>query len=204
MNKNDKVIIVAVVAITVLALVATVFILKGKKKKEKSEGLKLKAQEQEVEPKKSIIIGDSQTPLIARQSKKIIKLGDKEGEENLWKGGMGLGWLKNSVSKYPKDNEVRNVVINIGTNGGFNTSDDINGLFVNLKNTFPKAEFYAVQGSWGWGNNKNKTEQQVRDYYKVFKKNGAKIIEPPIGNVKNPHGNLPVYAEIGKAIDNII
>ena len=42
----------------------------------------------------------------------------------------------------------------------------------------------------------------VTNYYNKFKDVGVKLIEPPIGSVKDPHGNLPVYAQIGKSIDN--
>jgi hypothetical protein len=30
---------------------------------------------------------------------------------------------------------------------------------------------------------------------------GVKIIEPAIGNVNDPHGNLPIYKQIGEEID---
>jgi hypothetical protein len=63
---------------------------------------------------KSIIVGDSQTPFITRQSKKVKMLGSVGGENVLWKGGMGLSWLKGAVSKYPITKDVKNVVINIG------------------------------------------------------------------------------------------
>jgi hypothetical protein len=42
----------------------------------------------------------------------------------------------------------------------------------------------------------------VKKYYKKFEDNDVELIEPPIGKVSDPHSNLPVYAEIGKAIDN--
>ena len=66
---------------------------------------------------KNIIIGDSQTPFIAKQSQNIEMLGKVGGEGVLWKGGMGLKWLKDAVSKYPVSKDVKNVLINIGTNG---------------------------------------------------------------------------------------
>ena len=153
---------------------------------------------------KSIIIGDSQTPFIAKQSQKIKMLGNVGGENVLWKGGMGLKWLKDAVTKYPVSNDVKNVVINIGTNGGFNANEDIAGLINELKRVFPKSKFYAVKGSWGWGGNKSITEQKVNAYYDKFKNNGVTVLQTAIGSVTDPHGNLPIYKQIGKEIDNQI
>lgn len=153
---------------------------------------------------KSIIIGDSQTPFIAKQSQKIKMLGSVGGENVLWKGGMGLKWLKDAVTKYPVSNDVKNLVINIGTNGGFNANEDIAGLINELKRVFPKSKFYAVKGSWGWGGNKSITEQKVNAYYNKFKNNGVTVLQTAIGSVTDPHGNLPIYKQIGKEIDNQI
>lgn len=150
---------------------------------------------------KSIIIGDSQTPYIDNASQKVERLGKEAGEKNLWQGGQNLEWLKTAVSKYPTDTNISNVVINIGTNGGFNPKEDISGLVSEVKRVFPNAKLYAVQGSWGWGGNKNITEKKVRNYYKIFEKNGVKIIEPPIGAIE-PHGNKPIYKEIGRNLDS--
>ncbi len=153
---------------------------------------------------KSIIVGDSQTPFIARQSKKVKMLGSVGGENVLWKGGMGLKWLRDATSNYPISKDVSNVVINIGTNGGFNLKDDISGLVSQLRRVFPNAKLYVVKGSWGWGGNKNKTVKQVDDYYNKFKDEGVTVMTKAIGSVNDPHGNLPIYKEIGKEIDETI
>ena len=131
-------------------------------------------------------------------------LGSVGGENVLWKGGMGLKWLKDAVTKYPVSNDVKNLVINIGTNGGFNANEYIAGLIKELKRVFPKSKFYAVKGSWGWGGNKSITEQKVNAYYDKFKNNGVIILNTAIGSVTDPHGNLPIYKQIGKEIDNQI
>jgi hypothetical protein len=153
---------------------------------------------------KSIIIGDSQTPFIAKQSQKIKILGSVGGENVLWKGGMGLKWLKEAVTKYPVSKDVSNVVINIGTNGGFNLKDDISGLVNQLKRVFPNSKLYVVKGSWGWGGNKDKTISQIDSYYNKFKDNSVIVLNTAIGSVNDPHGNLPIYKEIGKEIDKTI
>lgn len=117
---------------------------------------------------------------------------------------MGLKWLKDAVYKYPITKDIKNVVINIGTNGGFNPNEDIDGLVNELKRVFPNAKLFVVKGSWGWGGNKDVTETKVNTYYKKFENEGVKIINPAIGSVKDPHSNLPIYKEIGKNIDNTL
>lgn len=153
---------------------------------------------------KNIIIGDSQTPFIAKNTSKAIILSKEGSESALWKGGKNLSWLKGAVEKYKESPDINAIIINIGTNGGFSKRDDVSGLFSSLKKTFPNADFFVVKGSWGWGGNKDKTEQMVNEYYAMFENEGAKILEPAIGKVNDPHGNLPVYAEIGKSIDKAL
>lgn len=152
----------------------------------------------------SIIIGDSVTPNIFKRSKTLTMLGNIGSEENLWKSGMGVKWLKTAVSKYPVSTNVKDVVINIGTNGAFSPNDDIKGLMTELRRVFPQAKFSVVQGSWGWGNNVSVTPDKVKKYYDRFKAEGVTVIEPPIGKVTNPHTNLPVYDTIAKEIDGLI
>ena len=149
----------------------------------------------------SIIIGDSCTPNIFKRSKTLTMLGNTGSEGTLWKSGMGVKWLKTAVSKHPVDTKVKDVVINIGTNGAFNPNDDIKGLMTELRRVFPQAKFCVVQGSWGWGNNVSVTADKVKTYYNRFKAEGIIVIEPPIGKVSNPHTNLPVYDTIAKEID---
>jgi len=152
----------------------------------------------------SIIIGDSCTPNIFKRSKTLTMLGTNGSEESLWKSGMGVKWLKSAVSKHPVETKVKDVVINIGTNGAFGPNDDIKGLMAELKRVFPQAKFSIVQGSWGWGNNVSVTADKVKTYYGRFKAEGVTVIEPPIGKVADPHTNLPVYDTIAKEIDGLV
>lgn len=117
---------------------------------------------------------------------------------------MGVKWLIGAVSKYPVSPKVKDVVINIGTNGAFNPNDNIKGLMTELRRVFPQAKFSVIQGSWGWGNNVSVTEDKVKKYYDIFRSEGVTVIEPPIGKTSNPHTNLPVYDVIAKAIDDLI
>ena len=97
--------------------------------------------------------------MIDKNSQKVSKIGEEGNKANLWKGGMGLSWLKEAVDEYPESKDVNSIVINIGTNGGFNSNEDIAGLVNQLKRVFPNAKLFAVQGSWGWGGNKNITKE---------------------------------------------
>jgi len=195
--KKTKYILLAILTGLIISIVIIYFLNKNKNKLKKTQSGNLVNG-------RSIIIGDSQTPFITRQSQKIKMLGSVGSENVLWKGGMGLSWLKGAVYKYPITTDVSSVVINIGTNGGFNLKDDVSGLVDELERVFPNAKLYAVKGSWGWGGNKNKTEKQVNDYYNKFKNEGVEVLKTAIGSVSDPHGNLPVYKLIGKEIDDTL
>jgi hypothetical protein len=106
------------------------------------------------------------------------------------------------VLNYKTSPEVKNIIICIGTNDAFQ-SGNIKQLFQAVKRTFPNATIYTIKGSWGWGNNKNITQQKVNKYYKLYEQQGAIIIDPAIGN-NNPHKDLPVYKTIGKKLDSIL
>lgn len=149
---------------------------------------------------KNILIGDSQTPYIAKNSKKFKLLSNKPGADNLWQGGTGVSWLINALKNKNTDNTVTGVGISIGTNGGFNINDNIKELFNELKRVFPKAKFYTIPGSWGWGGNKNKTSYNVLSYYKLFAPYST-VLNTAIGG-QDPHANLPVYKVIGNELDN--
>ena len=146
----------------------------------------------------NIIIGDSQTGLVSKNSSKVQLI------NKLYVPGKGVGWLRDLVAAYPVSPNVNNVVLCIGVNGGyFSNGSAEKGLFTALRKTFPNAKIYAVQGSWAWGSYLKKpvTEKQVRTYYKnYYQDNGAILIEPPIGP-GDPHGNKPVYKLIGAEID---
>jgi len=194
MNTQSKRIILIVAAtLFVTAAVSAVFIIRGRKKRKSA-----------TDKSKNYIIGDSQTPFIDRNSKKSVRISEKPGKESLWEGGKGLSWLKSAVDEYTISADVNSIIINIGTNGGFNTKDDVEGLVRALNNVFPNADLYAVQGSWGWGGNRDVTEQKVKAYYDKFRSLGVDVIDIPIGKVSDPHGNLPVYAKIGAALDSKI
>ena len=152
---------------------------------------------------KNIIIGDSQSPYVDWGSDKFELISKNSGVNSLWQSGKTLSWLLDAVNNYKKDTSITNVAICIGTNGAFNKNDKIKDLVNSLSVKFPNSKLFVVQGSWGWGGLKNKTEKQVRDYYLKFKDLGVVIIEPPIGRIE-PHGRKPVYKKIGTQLDSLV
>ena len=152
----------------------------------------------------NLIIGDSQTPYVDSQTSKAQMISGPEGQTTLHKSGWSVDDLKNAVKKYPKSENVENVFLCIGTNGGYGDyKNDIGGLFDAVKETFPNAKIHVIQGSWGWGGVSKYNENDVRSYYKKYEAMGASLIEPPIGKIE-PHGQKPVYKLIGAAIDSKI
>lgn len=190
MSGNQKILIVSAFAVVVIGFSV---LLISRRKRNKN-----------VDITKNYIIGDSQTPFFDRNSTKAKRISEQSGKSSLWQGGQNLKWLKSAVEEYPVSPDVNSIIINIGTNGGFNPNDDVNGLVSAIKQKFPNAKLYAVQGSWGWGGNKNVTEERVKTYYDKFRNLGVNVLSPAIGSVNDPHGNLPIYAEIGKEIDEAI
>lgn len=195
MNKNRKWWILGGLLVTSIALTSFIIIRRSRKKSGKSRS-------KEVDLNKNYVIGDSQTPFIDNNSMKVSRIDTSSGQNSLWKGGVNLKWLKESVNAYPVSPSVNSIVINIGTNGGFNPNDDIEGLVNAIKTKFPNAKLFVVKGSWGWGGNVNVTESKVNSYYDKFSNLGVEVIKTPIGKVNDPHSNLPVYAQIGSEIDS--
>ena len=192
--------IVGGVGALVIAIV-TILVIKGKKT---NMNTKDNDTDNNVDKNKNYIIGDSQSPIIDRNSKKASLINKTGSEQSLWKGGMGLGWLKSAVENYKVSTDVNTIIINIGTNGKFNVKNDIKGLVSAIKDKFPNAKLLAVKGSWGWGGNANVTTNDVNKYYDIFKKYGVKVLGNAIGKTTNPHKNLPIYAKIGQEIDKNI
>jgi hypothetical protein len=194
MNKTKKVILISLIGIVVV--ITTSFVVRRIRKG--------KSLIRNTDKNKNYIIGDSQSPFIDKNSEKAILINKKGGKSSLWEDGKNLSWLKSAVDDYPVSKSVNSIIINIGTNGGFNQKDDVEGLVNSVKEKFPNALLFVVKGSWGWGENKDLTEAKVNSYYDKFKELGVEIIKPAIGKVKDPHSNLPIYAKIGSEIDKKI
>jgi GH24 family phage-related lysozyme (muramidase) len=152
---------------------------------------------------KSIAIGDSLTPNVARSAGITAAPG-------LWKSGITVeGLLNNHVKPYTaKDPEVKNIVICIGTNGIYKTSSNtVTELVKQLRAKFPNAKLFVVKGTYGpkatWarGGALVKVSQQTVDtYYSYFAKNGVTIIPTAIGNQTDAHIYTDIYNTIGSEI----
>ena len=160
---------------------------------------------------KSITIGDSLVPYVAKGAG--ISEGPKakdiknSGKDGLWFGGIGVGSLLTFSKDYKNiDNSIRNVVISIGTNGIFaRSTKTIKDLMGRLKVLFPNAKILVVRGSYGnklvaYPALQTVNQSTVDAFYSDFTANGATVIPTPVGNVKDPHGHLPVYKIIGEEI----
>jgi hypothetical protein len=103
------------------------------------------------------------------------------------------------VRLYPVSPNVKSVSICIGVNDAYKDRG-IQQLFIRLKNTFPNAHFYIIQGSWGWGIVRRMNQNNIDKYYKHFP---GTIIYPAIGK-GDPHRNKKVYKTIMKSLENQI
>jgi hypothetical protein len=186
---------------------------------EKEKDLKENPDKKYPDPTKKeyIVIGDSQTPSIAKLSKVFKMVGDTDGENNLHKGGQALKWLTTAVGKYPVSEKVLGVAVCIGTNGGFSAGDDIKTFKAAMQRVFPKAQYFIViRGSWGWGNNTAKygiTKAKADIYYKRWKDEGFTVTTEAIGDMTPflkkipaaPHTFEPaVYQALCTELDSII
>jgi hypothetical protein len=140
-----------------------------------------------------ILIGDSQTYLLAQHSTEIKRI------PKLSKSGIGVVQLISKVRLYPVSPNVKSVSICIGVNDAYKDMG-IQQLFIRLKNTFPNAHFYIIQGSWGWGKVRRMNQNTLDKYYKQFP---GTIIHPAIGK-GDPHKDKKVYRIIMKNLESRI
>lgn len=168
-----------------------------------------KKSDRTIKASKSIVIGDSLTPNVARQcDADLIDPNNypRGGVSALWESGRATGWLANAVANYNIDKHVKNVVICIGTNDIYSSAAPVASLVSNLQTTFPNAKLLVVQGTYGNKVNWSKalqpiTQKQVDAFYDKFRKLGVTVISPAIGNVPNAHDSLPIFKTIGANIN---
>ena len=156
---------------------------------------------------KSIVIGDSLSPNLAKCSKADL-ISSTGGASSLWEGGIAIAVLLRFVKSYPKiDSTIKNVVISIGTNGIFaRSTDTVNKLVDELKKKFPGAKLLVVKGTYGpkatWSASLTRVSQSTVDnYYSDFTKRGVYVVPTAIGNQTNAHNYTDIYTTIGKEID---
>jgi hypothetical protein len=160
-----------------------------------------------IPPGKSIVIGDSLSPNLAKCSKADL-ISSTGGASSLWEGGIAIAVLLGFVKSYPKtDSTVKNFFISIGTNGIFaRSTDTVNKLVDELNKKFPSAKLLVVKGTYGpkatWSESLTKVSQATVDnYYSDFTKKGVYVVPTAIGNQTNAHSYTDIYTTIGKEID---
>jgi len=126
---------------------------------------------------RKLVIGDSHAVGIGRATKGV------EVDTRIAVGGWMLSNLLNALQSYPISPDVSVIIISIGTNGQFSSSDKIEELVSVLHQKFPNATLYLFKGSYGWSG--TRTKQQILDrmnpYYQRFKNAGVVILENGLG-----------------------
>ena len=143
-----------------------------------------------------ILIGDSQTYLLAKHSTKIERV------PKLSQSGIGVLRLTSKVRSYPVSNHINSVSVCIGVNDGYKDRG-VQKLLVRIKNTFPNAKIYIIQGSWGWGRVIKANQNTLDKYYKQYIDSGCILISPAIGK-GDPHRDKIIYKTIIKNLENQI
>ena len=143
-----------------------------------------------------ILIGDSQTYILAKHSTKIKRV------PQLSQSGIGVVQLTSKVRLYPVSPYVNSVSVCIGVNDAYKDRG-VRQLFVRIKNTFPNAKIYIIQGSWGWGRVRRANQNTLNKYYKQYIDLGCILISPAIGK-GDPHRDKNVYKIIMKSLESQI
>lgn len=143
-----------------------------------------------------ILIGDSQTYILAKHSTKIKRV------PKLSQSGIGVVQLTSKVRLYPVSPYVNTVSVCIGVNDGYKDRG-VKQLLVRIKNTFPNAKIFIIQGSWGWGRVRRANQNTLDKYYKQYIDSGCILISPAIGR-GDPHKDKNVYKIIMKSLESQI
>jgi len=170
-------------------------------------------------PSTAILIGDSLTYSLHANTKNIQPIGE-DGRYTSF-SRWGVGWstkdLLERINTMTIDTSITRVFISIGTNGLFTDlpSAPISKLVTVIKQKYPIAQIYVVQGSYGWGTNKDgaiyggvrvsNIQDKIKQYYDIWKANGVTVVDnPPIYATAHPDGNTPGIKTAGGAIEKII
>ena len=143
-----------------------------------------------------ILIGDSQTYFLAKYSTKIKRV------PKLSQPNIGVVQLTSKVRLYPVSPHVNTVSVCIGVNDGYKDKG-VQQLLVRIKNTFPNAKIYIIQGSWGWGKVRRANQNTLNKYYKQYIDSGCILISPAIGR-GDPHKDKNIYKIIIKCLESQI
>ncbi len=143
-----------------------------------------------------ILIGDSQTYFLAKHSTKIKRV------SKLSQTGIGVLQLTSKVRLYPVSPHINSVSVCIGVNDGYKDKG-VQQLLARIKNTFPNAKIFIIQGSWGWGRVRRVNQNTLNKYYKQYINSGCILISPAIGR-GDPHRDKIIYKIIAKSLESRI
>jgi hypothetical protein len=126
---------------------------------------------------RNIIIGDSHGVGISFITK------NAKAEKGLAKSGWTLANVLTALKSKDVDKSVAKVFISIGTNGQFNSKDDVITFINTIKNKFPNAMIYVYGGSYGWSGSATRSTLEGRfdKYYKRFKDLGVYVMKNKLG-----------------------
>lgn len=140
---------------------------------------------------KSVIVGSSTVGALARvngtygsyKSNKIYVYYNCEQKT--------LAWLQPKIEadgNKPRSDVKSYFQVGIGTNDGYKVDQSTKNLIskytANVKKKFPNTKLYVIPGTRGWVNVKNKSVQDLKDYYNQYVTNGWILLWPSENGVE--------------------
>ena len=123
---------------------------------------------------KSVTIGDSISVGIGSAFPNIKRIA------SLSQSGKNATWLLGELQKITTPyNDVENLVLSIGSNSLWDSSNSDNKLTNEIKRVFPNAALYILNGNYGWGGLRDPGTDwlaQINDYINVYKNAGFKVV----------------------------
>jgi len=110
--------------------------------------------------------------------------------------GQHALWLYSQLTKSPVQPAVKNLIVSIGSNDQWGTTSLTNLINV-IKQKFPNASYYILNGNYGWGSLKLDTTTtpvhnstywttQINNYINVFTSNGFRVVGDITYNTSHP------------------
>ena len=160
--------------------------------------------------RKAVTIGDSISLLIHDIYKlKNLKLIEtpKLSEKN-----RDASWLLVQLDKIQNPfNDVKTVILSIGSNNGFKITDTDKKLINKIKEVFPEASYYILNGSYGWdylARGGTDWVKEVNKYIKVYKDGGFDVIGSNFNDViklgSHPKPGDDLLKSFDSKIDSIL
>jgi hypothetical protein len=125
---------------------------------------------------KSVTIGDSISVGIGSAFPNVKRIA------SLSQSNKNATWLLGELEKTNPYPDVKNLVLSIGSNNGWDISNSDNKIINEIKRVFPNAnDLYIINGNYGWGNlslAKNIAsvwEYKIKEYINVYAKAGFKV-----------------------------